>query len=304
MKIIISFIVLLFSSTFLFMNANAQGMDLPNNFDVIVYEFGGLYYAKDSQKIIISSDTPDTVIKTALTRGGEIYIAGGEYYLSKDFSGFDLKSLTHLKLAENSDIVVPSGYTGYVFRFSSGIGQSVIEGGQIFEAKPVKRNWIGIMMQGGPYGVYFNLIENMVITNPYIVIDFNAATGQWINANTFVNIKGWSFVRGLEFDFKGKHTDYVDGFDGNTFRDSTFQSGPMTTYGAKDIKHQNNAFYNVQFWDLPTGAISSSIDASAKNTIIIGGIMTHKDFVDNGINTTVLDAWHSNLSSDSSISSA
>jgi len=303
MKIIISFIVLLFSPTFLFMDTFAQSVDLPNNFDIVVYEFGGLYYAKDSQKIIISSDTPDTVIKTALARGGEIYIAGGEYHLSKDFSGFDLKSLTHLKLAANSDIVVTSGYAGYVFRFSNGVGQCVIEGGQILEANPVKRNWIGIMMQGGPDGVFLNLIENMVITNPYIVIDFNSSTGQWVNANTFVNIKGWNFVRGIEFDFKGKHTDDVDGFDGNTFRDSMFQSGSMTTYGAKDIKHQYNAFYNVQFWDLPAGAISSTIDASAKNTIIIGGIMTHKGFVDDGKNTIVLDAWHSNFLSNSSISS-
>src|SRR2546428_928426 len=304
MKIIIVFIGLVFSSSFLFIDAFAKGTDLPNDFDIVIWEFNGQYYAKEPRNIVINSDTPDKIIKTALERGGEIYISGGPYYLPKNFSGFNIGSGTHLKLAENAKIIVPSGYGGYVFRFDNGVGYSVLEGGQINEANPTKGNWIGIMMQGGVDGVYYNIIENTVIINPYIVIEFNATTGQWVMSNTFVNIKGDHFSRGIEFDFNGKHTDDVDGFDGNTFRDDMFTSGPMTTFGAKDVKHQYNAFYNVQFWDLPAGAISSTIDESAKNTIIIGGLMTHRGFVDNGKNTTVLDSWHSNLLSNSSTSSA
>ncbi len=305
MKIIIAIIVLLISSTFLFTETFAQGVDLTNDFGTIVYQFNGLYYVKDPLTgILASSDTPDSVIKTALGRGGEIYIEGGIYDLSKNFAGFDLKTGTDLKLAQDAHIIIPSGYSGYVFRFNSGIAHCVLEGGSINEANPVKRSWIGIMMQGGPAGVYFNLIQNIRITNPYIVIDFNATAGQWINANTFVNINGNSFVRGIEFDFAGKRTPYVDGFDGNTFRDSQFQSGPMTTYGVKDIRHDRNAFYNVQIWDLPQGSISSTIDSTAENTIIIGGLMTHVGFVDNGINTIILDSWHNSLLSNSTITSA
>src|SRR2546428_11654101 len=251
MKIIIAFMGLLFSSTFLFMWAFAQGLDLQNDFGTIVYVIGGMYFAKDSQDhIFVSSDTADIVIKAALDRGGDIYVTGGNYHLSKDFSGFDLKSTTHLKLAQDSSIIVPSGYGGYVFRFNNGTAHCVMEGGHIYETDPVKRGWIGIIMQGGTEGVYFNLVENVIITDPYIVIDFNATRGQWINANTFVNIQGYTFVRGIEFDYKGK-PEGGDGFNGNTFRDSQFQSGPMTTYGVKDIKHDTNAFYNVQIWDLP-----------------------------------------------------
>jgi len=304
MKIIITLIVLLFSFTFSFTETFAQGVNLPNNFGTIIYQFNGQYYVKDSQNIIISSYTPDVVIKTALSRGGDIYIAGGTYTLTNDFSGFNLKYGSYLKMASDASIVVPSGYSGYVFRFSNYVGHCVVDGGHIYEANPVKRHWIGIMMQGGPGGVYFNYIENTVITDPQIVIDFNATTGQWVNANTFVNIKGWNFVKGIEFDFKGKHTDGVDGFDANTFRDSQFQGGPMTTYGVKDIKHSFNAFYNVQFWDLPASSISSTIDPSAENTIIIGGQMTYQGFSDSGTNTLVLDAWDSKILSNSTMISS
>jgi hypothetical protein len=304
MKIIIAVIVLLISSTFLFTESFAQGVPLTNDFGTIVYQFNGLYYVKDPLTgILASSDTPDNIIKTALGRGGEIYIEGGTYHLSKDFAGFDLKYGTHLKLAQDAYVIVPSGYGGYVFRLGVGAAQCVLEGGSIYEASPIKRSWVGIMMQGSKNGVYFNLIQNMVITYPDIVIDFNATTGQWINANTFVNIKGEDFVKGIEFDFNGKHTLDVDGFQGNTFRDSQFQSGPMTTYGVKDIKHKFIAFYNVQIWDLPPRAISSTIDPSAVDTMIIGGQMTYQGFEDKGVNSIVLDSLHNSLSSNSTITS-
>ena len=302
MKIILILILSLFSISFLSLSAFAQVIALPNDFGINVYEIGGQYFAKDSQNhIFISSDTPDVVIKTALDKGGEIYVSGSTYYLSKDFSGFDIPYGTHLKLAQDTHIVVPSGYSGYVFRFNGGTGQSILEGGNISEANPISGKWIGIMMQGGSTGVFFNFIKDMIITDPYITIDFNATTGQWINANTFVNIKSDNFVKGIEFDFSGYHTDGMDGFDGNTFRDLQFQSGHLTTYGVKDIEHQRTAFYNVQFWDLPPNAISSTIDSSAKDTMIIGGLMTSQGFVDNGKDTIVLDAWHNSVLSNSSL---
>lgn len=287
------------------METYAQSLDLPNNSDTIVYVLGGMYYVKDLQnKIIKSSDTPDIVISTALARGGEIYIAGGAYYLTTNFSGFDIKFGTHLKMAKNADFFIPSGYSGYVFRFNSGSEQCIIDGGHIQESSPPKRNWIGILMQGGASGVADNLIENMVITYPQIAIDFNAATGQWINANTFVNVQAESFVKGIEFDFIGKHTAGVDGFYGNTFRDLQFQSGTMTTYGVKGIKHEYTAFYNVHLWDLPSRAISSTIDSSAEDTIIVGGQMTYQGFIDDGTNTIILDSWHNDISSNSTSSLA
>src|SRR5438105_4743367 len=112
MKTIIVFIGLLILSTFLFKETFAQGVDLPNDFGTIVYEFNNQYYVKDLQNIITSNYTPDIVIKTALARGGDVYITEGTYKLSNDFSGFDLKSDTHLKLAPRANIVVPSGYLG------------------------------------------------------------------------------------------------------------------------------------------------------------------------------------------------
>ncbi len=295
---------ILFSLSFLYAESFAQSLDLPNNSDTLVYPLGGMYFVKDSQNnILASSDTPDTIIKTALDRGGEIYISGGAYYLSKDFSGFDIKFGTHLRMAKNADIFIPSGYSGYVFRFNSGSEQCIVDGGHIQEIEPPKRNWIGILMLGGTNGVADNFIENMVITYPYIAIDFSASTGQWINANTFVNIQAESFVKGIEFDFKGKQTPGVDGFYGNTFRDLQFQSGSMTIYGVKDIEHDYTAFYNVHLWDLPSNAISATIDPTAENTIIVGGQMTYQGFIDDGTNTMILDSWHNSISSNSTISS-
>src|SRR5207245_2454860 len=156
------------------------------------------------------------VIKTALARGGDIYIAGGTYNLSQYFSGFDLKPHSYLKLASDANIVVPSGYGGYVFRFGSNVGHSVMDGGNIYEAKPVQRHWIGITMQSVTAGILFDYIQNTVITDPYIVIDFNATGGGFVNANTFVNIKGWNFVKGIEFESPEVGARYL----GNTVRDS------------------------------------------------------------------------------------
>ncbi len=304
MKVLIIPIVILLLIPLAPIQTLAQEVNSPNGFGIVIYQMGGQYFAKDSQNnIIISNDAPDIVIKSALQKGGDIYISGGTYYLSKGFSGFDLQYGTHLKLAPNASLVIPSSYNGYVFRFGNYVGHCVLDGGHIYEATPVKRQWTGIMMQGGPGGVYFNYIENTVITDPGIAIDFNATTGQWANANTFVNIKVWNFVKGIEFDFKGTHTDGKDGFDGNTFRDSQFQGGPMTTYGVKDVKNQFNAFYNVQFWDLPSSSISATIDSLAENTVIVGGQMTYQNFVDKGRNTMILDAWHNNISKNSTLNS-
>src|ERR1700752_913833 len=222
MKILIALIGLLFSSTFLFMGVSAQVASLPNNFGTIVYQSNNYYYAKDSQNnILASSVVPDTVINTALARGGDIYIASGTYNLSPNFSGFDLKPHSYLKLASDANIVVPSGYGGYVFRFAGTVGHSVLDGGNIYEAQPAQRHWIGITLQTAHLndGILFDYIANTVITDPYIVIDLNATGGQFINANTFVNIKGWHFVRGVEFEAIGK---VGEGYEGNTFRDSFF----------------------------------------------------------------------------------
>src|SRR6266850_1571526 len=135
MKIVIALIGLLFSSTFLFMGTFAQTTNLPDNFGTTVYQSNNYYYARDSQNnLLVSSGVPDFVIKTALARGGDIYIA-----------------------------------------------------------QPVQRQWIGITLQTTHLkdGILFDYIENTVITDPFIVIDLNATGGEFINANTFVNIKAW-----------------------------------------------------------------------------------------------------------------
>ena len=98
-----------------------------------------------------------------------------------------------MKLAQDAKIVVPSGYGGHVFRMNSNTFQSVIDGGNINEVEPVKRNWIGVLMQGDQ--ISFNLVENMVVTNPFIVIDLSTSSPHYISANTFFNINGNDFVR-------------------------------------------------------------------------------------------------------------
>jgi hypothetical protein len=302
MKTLIFFLGLLFLFTFLSTGVYAQVPTLPNNYGTLVAFTGTEYVVQDSNgNVLARSDTPDSIIKTALARGGDIYIEAGQYPLSSAFSGFDLILNTNLKLAQDAAILVPSGYTGFVFRLGNNVNNCVIDGGIVTEAAPVKRGWTGILMQGGQGGVYFNTVQNLFMANPYIGIDFSATTGQWINANTFVNIKEYHYVRGIEFDFSGTPKSSL-GFNNNVFRDSQFHSGDMTTYGIKDIQHDNNAFYNVQVWDLPVGASSSTIASSASNTIIIGGQMTHYNFVDNGANTIILDSLHNNLSSDQKLS--
>jgi hypothetical protein len=64
-----------------------------------------------------------------------------------------------------------------------------------------------------------------------------------------------------------------------------------TSSGVRGIKGECNTFIDVNIWDLPTGSTNTTIENSALNTIIIGGIMTGQGFVDRGQYTKVFDQW-------------
>ena len=81
-------------------------------------------------------------------------------------------------------------------------------------------------------------------------------------------------------------------FDGNYFEDIMGSVGQAeTTFGVKDLRGHRNMFLHVLFWDIhhSPNAISARILPTAKDTIILGGIMTSWNFQDNGIRTQIID---------------
>ena len=67
-----------------------------------------------------------------------------------------------------------------------------------------------------------------------------------------------------------------------------------TAYGIKDIRDVGNSFFDVNIWDfpdfspsppqIPLDARIANITAAATGTIILGGVMTRRDFVNSNRN--------------------
>jgi hypothetical protein len=232
---------------------------------------------------------------------GHIYVQSGEYYLSPSFPGFNIHSFTRLTLDPTALLNVYYNYGGYVFKLQSTNNEepyhSIIDGGIISEksppgdpnrGNPPQRKWVGIQLQGSAGGVFFNNFLNMRINDANIGIRFLVDTAAgWINANSFKSIKMWNNNVFIDFDATGVGR----GIDRNYFENLECQCARNSSFGVRGIKGECNTFIDVNIWDLPTGSTNATIDNSALNTIIIGGIMTGQGFIDRGRYTKIFDQW-------------
>jgi hypothetical protein len=268
---------------------------LVNHGRVTVFKSGSTFYAVDEEGTILSSSTtPDVVIAAALDYSGDIdihYVPGG-YVLSSNFAGFDIKSNQQVHLDKAAQLVVPNDYTGFVFRFGANVTGSILEGGTILETQPAQRRWTGVLFHATQNsGVYFNTARDLAVVNANVGVKLLCdGLNSWINGNLVDTITLSAPNVGVLFE---SLPSFQTGFGSNrnVFNNILGQSSSNTQVGFKDIAGLSNQFFNARMWDLSGSQVSANITANANNTIIIGGIMTVRNFSDLGANTKIIDDW-------------
>ena len=234
-----------------------------------------------------------TVILAAWNQRGRCIVKNGVYTLN---SVLNAVSDLDVILEPNTILQVPNGYSGDVLKLTGGINNFKIMGGQIKEVGTPQRLWNAIKLHSSSTsGIWFNSFEKIKISNPAIAIKFLVDhVGGWINGNSFENLQIYNPNIFIDFDMTVDYT-YPAGFNRNFFANIKGQSAANTTYGVKNIRHYQNVFIDVKFWDLPAGAVSSNIHTHACYTIIIGGIMTSVNFTDSGLQSKIIDQWTNKL---------
>ena len=268
----------------------------PATASYIIFKKGNKIYVKNGTYGHIEQEK-DSILdalnyaKNQLTNGGKIFVTQATYTLTDTFSMAD--NLT-VELESGAILEVPNGFDKPAIKFE-GVKHAKFIGGEIREAGTPQRLWdaFRISSPSNTNPTYFNVIRDTIIRNPNRAIHFYADLDNngWCNGNTIEGLQIFTPNIFIEFEATGTFSAGSNGFNNNIFINIDGQSGSNTTYGAKDIRHLRNIFINVNFWDLPSTATSANIHSDAQNTIIIGGIMTNRNYTDDTIYTMVIDGW-------------
>jgi hypothetical protein len=244
--------------------------------------------------IVSDNAAPETTIQYALDRGGTINITDDTYTFSGAFAGLDFPVeplYAELYMGQATHLVVPNGYTGYVFRLMNSATQHcskhIIHGGILDEAGAVQKLWTAIKFQSNGStvkGIFGNIVRDMLINYcRYGIVLNNDSTGTstFININIFDNITMYGCEVFIDFKMDTAYITDTNGFHRNRFYNITMQrTSSYTLYGVKNIAHKDNTFFGCYPVDFSGSQISSNIAADASGTIIIGGTMTSINFVD------------------------
>jgi len=268
-------------------------------FKYIIYKSGSNYKLWNSatQSATSTSTTPETLFQTALTAGGDTYVQDNTFTFSAGFAGLDFPVepvYSRLHMGNGTHLVVPNGYTGYVFRFintsTQHCNKNVLQGGVIDEAGAATKLYTGIKVQGtgsNNKGVFGNTVRNVMINYPRYGIVLNCdstatgASGAFINHNIFENIEIYGAEVFIDFLMDAAYTTDSNGFHRNRFYNILMQrTSTYTLYGVKNIAHKDNIFIGCYPADFAGSQITSNIHTDARGTIIIGGSMTALNFAD------------------------
>jgi hypothetical protein len=268
------------------------------SFNTIITKSGSTYYAiKYDGSILSSSATLETVIQAGLDAKGTIYWAGNDgqnFTFSAGFTGLNMSSDTYLLIAPDQNIIVPNGYTGYVFKVEAPTEAAhkkniTIQGGRFVEAGPtVGQDWTWLYLNapdntfpGG--GILQCTFRDNYIKYPKYGVRLSASGDRgFINSNFFQNL--W-----IDYPEAGFFFDHIfppqagsDGININRFVNCVSQcytsldgNAQAATHGFKDISGYNNSFFGCAVWDSMVGiTIDSNLTSNAFNTLISGCMMT------------------------------
>lgn len=279
-------------------------MDSQNEWGYLIYiDNEGNINAKNEKTGDIDfkgNDAVSIIQKTIESDVGKIEIIDGTYSITR---GIDLRPNLDIEFSPGTIFEVPNGYTGYVLGLS---GQKSVATDRCFNIKihgachiiehvttatiycstTPQRLWTAIKLETSVSGIFFNTIKDLEIRDANIGVEFVSNNkGAWINGNYFQDLKMWGCNYFIDF----KLLESYHSFSNNSFININCQSCKNTLYGVRNIQGNENLFMNVIVWDLPSYATSASISNVGSHTLIIGGLMTHSNFVDNGQNTIIID---------------
>ena len=239
-----------------------------------------------------------------------------------------MPEFSEVYMDRQAKITVPNGYTGTVFNIGGGIeGYKAnynisfvhIEGGWITEnpsSPPIiaQQKWIAFQISGRCWGSVDNTVQKTYVVYPGTAIFFNGTgttpntpecshpqpgiNGTWANHNTFRDLYIHNPLRAISFNFTGTFKAYLNGFNRNQFENifvETAYHGDSATNNTSvcinNIEHITEEFSNVNCIDLGGNERSAIISSTAQDTTIFGGVVTNKNFVDNGTNTRIIDGF-------------
>lgn len=239
---------------------------------------------------------------------GSILIKAGDYDIT---APLDLQWGLSLTFEPGATLYVPSGYSGVVLRIRSNMFYVHINGGFIRERDRQERRWVGLLLHQNVApteadGIAYCVIDGLRIQDADVgILLHNDHEQGWINGNTFRDLVMWRCNGFIDFnmeldiddDLNEEEVEWVpgsNGFSRNLFLNIIGQSTANTEFGVRNIRHRGNAFGDVKIWDIQSGtanAFSASIHDDAENTLILGGIMTNQNFVDDGLRTQLIDLF-------------
>jgi len=277
--------------------------------DYVVWASGSTYRAVRSAdgQIVASGAVPQAVIQAALDQGGDIYISDGIYTLGGTFSGLTLGNVsgindrqTRVRMGPNAFIRVPSGYSGRcAFVFLNGTNNCELVGGWIVEAGTPEKKWTGVIFESNTQdGNQLNRIRDTKIQSANIGIELRCFSGSGnqgsVNGNRFENVFINQANIGINFNQEAVFVDGINSMNRNNFDHVVFEASFISgcSGGVNNVIGRANAFIDCKMWDLPgSGQSSCVITSGATDTLILQGIMTRDNFIDQGQHTRIIDPF-------------
>lgn len=223
---------------------------------------------------------------------GMVVISGGHAAID---GAIELAGHQHVYLAADGGVVVPSGYTGSVFRFTSKYS-SVTGPGQINRDSGSEWTAFHFDTDGAAGGVHHNRVEGVYVYSPGVAFHFdNSSNNSAVNGNVIEGVRVHKPVVVWEFSD-------ASGLSNRCSRNVSYavdvQADSDTTHILKNVLGMGNEFHFCRVFDANNSV--SEVSEDAESTLIVGGRgLTLWGWDDQGTNTRVLDADRDILAADS-----
>jgi hypothetical protein len=269
---------------------------------VRVMKVSSTYYAIKSDGTVISSGTnPATVIQAALDLSPPIEVIinteGAGWDFQAGFTGLDCKSYNTIHLTGTSNLNVPSGYTGSMFKITGTRTNITIysDGGYINEVATVSRNWVAVQIGVG------DATDNIDNINIRGLVTFTSGDVVKINQGSTGTIES-VLLDGLSTDDTRRFITW-NVSDATKIKDVTVQNcrplldGGSVTDCFKDVKGTRTTFIANTLYGVQGSCNEMNVASGAVNTMVFGGNHTGVTgtFTDSGTDTYIDDATHTEL---------
>lgn len=266
-----------------------------------IREFGAVSSTEVDQRPAIVA-----ALQALPNRQGTVVIPDGDWLCSTTLW---LQSYQTLHLSPGATLWLPKGFTGVAIRLNDGVNENtqriritgsgnVKEIGRSGGARVEPGRWTALEFLAVGKGNVNCEVGSVTFWFPGTGVRYRVErTGKGLRGAE--KPSGWvngSKLRNTMFYYPRTVLQTIDNggqewIAYNHWEDVKVQCGPSTTVGIEKLIGRSWMFTNVVIWDANETAKLCNISNQAKNTIIVGGAMTQYGFVDQGVDTTVIDQW-------------